>query len=71
MATYLVLKRVKEDTVSLPGELLVDPPNAQLLIERGYLTPVPDNYPGAVSKVVPPPADSPKSRPVARATTRR
>lgn len=74
MATYLVLKRVKEDWVSLPGELLIDPPatTASLLIARGFIVPVPDNYPGTVSKplqsevpssaaeVEPPPlADSP------------
>jgi len=50
MTTFLVLKRVKEDWVSLPGELLIDPPNSDLLIKRGYLIPVPDEYPGAVSK---------------------
>jgi hypothetical protein len=49
MPTYLVLKRVKEDWVSLPGELLVDPPSADILMARGFIVPVPDNYPGAVS----------------------
>jgi hypothetical protein len=61
MATYLVLKRVREDWVSLPGELLVDPPTADILLKRGFIVPVPDNYPGAVSKpkelaMDPPPA---------------
>jgi hypothetical protein len=50
MPKYLVLKRVKEDVISLPGEVLTDPSNVDLLIQRGYLIPVPDNYPGAVSK---------------------
>jgi hypothetical protein len=71
MPTYLVLKRVKEDWVSLPGELLIDPPNFGLLISRGYIIPVPDNYPGAVSKPVqeevPPPPPATVELPLASA----
>lgn len=49
MASYLILKRIKEDRVYLPNEVLVDPPNVGTLIKRGYLIPVPDDYIGAVS----------------------
>lgn len=44
MSTYLVTKRIKEDRVYLPGEMLVDPLNADILMARGFLTPVPDNF---------------------------
>jgi hypothetical protein len=44
MSTYLVTRRVNEDRVYLPGELLVDPPFAGVLMARGYLVPVPDNF---------------------------
>lgn len=52
MATFLVLRKVKEDWESLPGELLVDPDPTvrEVLLSRGYITPVPDNYPGTVSR---------------------
>jgi len=50
MSSYLVVKRIREDRTYLPGEMLVDPPAAAILMERGFLLPVPDNF-------VPPPAD--------------
>jgi hypothetical protein len=54
MATYLVLKRTMLDWVALPGELLIDPVDQGILMARGFITPVPDNYPGAVSSPPPP-----------------
>lgn len=51
MPTYLVEKRMKEDRVYLPGEVLVDPDiNVDVLRARGYLTIVPDGYPGSEPK---------------------
>lgn len=44
MTTYLVMKRMKEDRVFMPGEVLVDPVRAERLVERGYLAIVPDDY---------------------------
>jgi hypothetical protein len=47
LPTYLVLKRINEDRIYEEGEVLVDPPfadSADLLIKRGYLQIVPDNY---------------------------
>lgn len=44
MATYLVIKRMKEDRLFMPGETVVDIPRADILIHRGYIIPVPDDY---------------------------
>ena len=45
MSTWLVTKRMNEDRIYLPGEILVDPDlNVRLLMERGHLAPVPDNF---------------------------
>lgn len=55
MTTYLVAKRMVEDRVYLPGEVLVDPENAEILRARGYLTIVPDDFnsPAPGAKVQP------------------
>lgn len=57
MPHYLVLKRTVHDWTSLPGEILVDPDarEAGILMERGFITPVPDNYPGTISTPPEPP----------------
>lgn len=50
MTAYLVNKTVKEDRVHYKGEILVDPFDERttgILLDRGYLTIVPDNYQGA------------------------
>lgn len=44
MTTFLVIKRMKEDRTYMPGEVLVDPERSGILVERGYLTIVPDDY---------------------------
>lgn len=53
MATYLVTRRVNLGWGNaFPGELIEDPERAMILVERGYITPVPSDYPGAL--VTPP-----------------
>jgi hypothetical protein len=53
MSTYLVQKRLVFDAetwIALAGEVVIDPPDADILMRRGYLVPVPDNFKGVVSK---------------------
>jgi hypothetical protein len=50
MAKYLVVKRVDVGWFAFAGEVLEDPANADLLIHRGFVTPVPDDYPAPVSR---------------------
>lgn len=50
MTTYLVQKRIVADWQSFPGELLIDPTDVEILLARGYITPVPDDYPGIISR---------------------
>jgi hypothetical protein len=53
MSTYLVRKRLVFDAetwIALIGEVVIDPPDAAILMSRGYLVPVPDNFKGVVSK---------------------
>lgn len=44
MTTYVVVKRMQEDRLYMPGEVLVDPPNVGILLHRGFLQIVPDDY---------------------------
>lgn len=45
MSTYLVIKRLKQRGEDhMPQTLLVDPENAKILMDRGFITPVPDNF---------------------------
>lgn len=45
MSTYVVLKRMYEDRHYMPGEVLVDPDiDVDILMNRGFLQVVPDNY---------------------------
>lgn len=44
MTTYLVIKRMKEDRLFMPGETVVDIDRADRLVQRGYLIVVPDDY---------------------------
>jgi hypothetical protein len=50
MAKYLVVKRVDVGWFAFAGEVLEGPANADLLIHRGFVTPVPDDYPAPVSR---------------------
>lgn len=44
MAKFLVLRRMDLGTVYGAGAIVEDPPDIQLLIDRHYITPVPDDY---------------------------
>lgn len=45
MSTYVVLKRMREDRHYMPNEVLVDPDlDVDILMQRGFLQVVPDNY---------------------------
>lgn len=64
MPHYLVLKRTEHDWTSYPGEILTDlnPDEATILMGRGFITPVPEDYPGTISRppepIAPLPNDS-------------
>lgn len=50
MSTYLVLKRFKHQGIdNMPGSMITGVESASILMERGFISPVPDNF-------TPPPA---------------
>lgn len=51
MTKYLVQRRatLAAGWAPIPGDVVVDPPGADILVRRGFLTPVANDYPGAVS----------------------
>ena len=56
MTTYLVVRRIQEDRSYLPGETVRDPEfDAEILMQRGYLVIVPDDYRGTSSREPRPP----------------
>lgn len=77
MSTYLVLKvMTSEDGKHYPNELLVDPDNAGILMERGFIVPVPDSFtPPGVAKTTkaakpePKTSRAPKEAPTTATTT--
>lgn len=46
---YLALKRLDVGWDVMAGEVLEDPDNADRLVHRGFIVPVPDDYPAEVS----------------------
>lgn len=44
MSKFLVLRRMDLGTIYGAGSIVEDPPDVQLLIDRHYITPVPDDY---------------------------
>lgn len=53
MATFLIQKRMNLGRLFPAGALIIDPPDIGLLIERGYILPVADDYPGEVLELGP------------------
>lgn len=57
---YLALKRLDVGWNVFPGEVLEDPDNADRLVHRGFIVPVPDEFPGPLSV---PPVEDPEVAP--------